>query len=288
MRLIADSFWRAATDCLRPRVVLLSLLPLVLMVVVTALLGYFFWESAMAWVRDGLDALAFTQVLWQWLEGVGMGAFKVVLAPLLVIFAVTPLIVVAVLLAVALLIAPALVALVARLRFPQLQAKQGASLLRSVVWSLGSALAALAALVVSMPLWAVPPLILVLPPLIWGWLTYRVMAFDALSQHASDTERRLILRRHRLALLAMGVGCGYLGAAPSVVWASTLLFAAAFPLLLPVAVWIYTLVFIFSALWFSHYCLAALQALRAQTEDAGGAGVVLDAAVVPQISEGTS
>jgi hypothetical protein len=288
MRLIADSFWRAATDCLRPRVVLLSLLPLVLMVVVTALLGYFFWESAMAWVRDGLDALAFTQVLWQWLEGVGMGAFKVVLAPLLVIFAVTPLIVVAVLLAVALLIAPALVALVARLRFPQLQAKQGASLLRSVVWSLGSALAALAALVVSMPLWAVPPLILVLPPLIWGWLTYRVMAFDALSQHASDTERRLILRRHRLALLAMGVGCGYLGAAPSVVWASTLLFAAAFPLLLPVAVWIYTLVFIFSALWFSHYCLAALQALRAQTDDAGGAGVVLDAAVVPQISEGMS
>jgi hypothetical protein len=288
MRLIADSFWRAATDCLRPRVVLLSLLPLVLMVVVTALLGYFFWESALAWVRDGLDALAFTQVLWQWLEGVGMGALKVVLAPLLVIFAVTPLIVVAVLLAVALLIAPALVALVARLRFPQLQAKQGASLWRSVVWSLGSALAALAALVVSMPLWAVPPLILVLPPLIWGWLTYRVMAFDALSQHASDTERRLILRRHRLALLAMGVGCGFLGAAPSVVWASTLLFAAAFPLLLPVAVWIYTLVFIFSALWFSHYCLAALQALRAQTVDAGGAGVVLDAAVLPQISEGTS
>lgn len=288
MRLIADSFWRAATDCLRPRVVLLSLLPLVLMVVVTALLGYFFWESALAWVRDGLDALAFTQVLWQWLEGVGMGALKVVLAPLLVIFAVTPLIVVAVLLAVALLIAPALVALVARLRFPQLQAKQGASLWRSVVWSLGSALAALAALVVSMPLWAVPPLILVLPPLIWGWLTYRVMAFDALSQHASDTERRLILRRHRLALLAMGVGCGFLGAAPSVVWASTLLFAAAFPLLLPVAVWIYTLVFIFSALWFSHYCLAALQDLRAQTVDAGGAGMVLDAAVLPQISEGTS
>ena len=288
MRLIADSFWRAATDCLRPRVVLLSLLPLVLMVVVTALLGYFFWESALAWVRDGLDALAFTQVLWQWLEGVGMGALKVVLAPLLVIFAVTPLIVVAVLLAVALLIAPALVALVARLRFPQLHAKQGASLWRSVVWSLGSALAALAALVVSMPLWAVPPLILVLPPLIWGWLTYRVMAFDALSQHASDTERRLILRRHRLALLAMGVGCGFLGAAPSVVWASTLLFAAAFPLLLPVAVWIYTLVFIFSALWFSHYCLAALQALRSQTVDAGGAGVVLDAAVLPQISEGTS
>jgi hypothetical protein len=254
------------------------------MVVVTALLGYFFWEAALNWVRDGLEALAFTQVLWQWLEDVGLGTLKLVLAPLLVIFAVTPLIVVSVLLAVALLIAPALVTLVARMRFPQLEAKQGASLLRSVVWSLGSALAALLALVVSMPLWAVPPLILVLPPLIWGWLTYRVMAFDALSLHANDTERRLILRRHRLALLAMGVGCGFLGAAPSLVWASALVFAAAFPLLLPVAVWIYTLVFIFSALWFSHYCLAALQALRGQASGPGDADVVLDAAAVRQIS----
>jgi hypothetical protein len=82
----------------------------------------------------------------------------------------------------------------------------------------------------------------------------------------------------------MGVGCGFLGAAPSLVWASALVFAAAFPLLLPVAVWIYTLVFIFSALWFSHYCLAALQALRGQASGPGDADVVLDAAAVRQIS----
>jgi hypothetical protein len=52
--------------------------------------------------------------------------------------------------------------------------------------------------------------------------------------------------------------CGYLGAAPSIVWASGLLFAAAFFVLVPIAIWIYTLVFAFSALWFAHYCLDAL------------------------------
>jgi len=31
-------------------------------------------------------------------------------------------------------------------------------------------------------------------------------------------------------------------------------------------VWIYTLVFAFSALWFAHFALAALQALRADRE----------------------
>jgi hypothetical protein len=58
---------------------------------------------------------------------------------------------------------------------------------------------------------------------------------------------------------------GYLGAAPSLVWASGALFAAAFVILVPIAIWIYTLVFGFASLWFSHYCLAALAQMRAET-----------------------
>jgi hypothetical protein len=33
-------------------------------------------------------------------------------------------------------------------------------------------------------------------------------------------------------------------------------------------IWIYTLVFAFSSLWFAHFCLAALQVLRAQEQAA--------------------
>ena len=32
---------------------------------------------------------------------------------------------------------------------------------------------------------------------IWGWLTYRVFSFDALADHASAEERRLLMVRHR-------------------------------------------------------------------------------------------
>jgi hypothetical protein len=117
-------------------------------------------------------------------------------------------------------------------------------------------------LVISIPLWFVPPLVLVLPPLIWGWLTYRVMAFDALAAHASVDERRTVLRQHRTQLMGMGVLAGYLGAAPSLVWASGAFFPPWFVFLAPVAIWIYTLVFVFSSLWFAHYCLAALMILR--------------------------
>jgi hypothetical protein len=145
----------------------------------------------------------------------------------------------------------------------------------SVIWSLGSTLLAAVALVVSMPLWLVPPLILVLPPLIWGWLTYRVMTFDALADHASKDERREIIRRTR-RLLGIGIVTGYLGAAPSMVWASGALFAAAFVILVPVAIWIYTLVFAFSSLWFTHYCLAALEKLRATSGQPACAGLHLE------------
>ncbi len=265
MNLFFDSFWRAAAYCVRPRVIALSFLPLVLMVTFGMLLGYFFWEMAIDWVRGALDALPFISTVWSWLDGVGAGRIKVVLAPLIVIFCVTPVIVVLSLLLVALLMTPTLTALVARRRFAELERKHGGSVLASVLWSFGSALLALLVIVVSMPLWLVPPLILVLPPLIWGWLTYRVMAFDALADHASAAERRELFQRHRAALLGMGVFCGYLGAAPSLLWASGVLFAAAFMVLVPLAIWIYTLVFAFSSLWFAHYCLGALQALRAGT-----------------------
>ena len=263
MNLLFDSFWRAVIYCLRPRVIALSFLPLVLMVVMALGLGYYFWDAALEWVRVALEASAMINNLWVWLQNMGAGRLKMVLAPLIVIFAITPLIVVVSLLMVAVLMTPALTHLVAERRFPALERKHGATLLGSIFWSLGSTVVALLALVLSTPLWLLPPLILVLPPLIWGWLTYRVMAFDALSDHASADERRALLKTHRLSLLGMGVFCGFLGAAPSLIWASGALFAAAFVILVPLAIWIYTLVFAFSSLWFAHYGLAALQALRA-------------------------
>jgi hypothetical protein len=197
-----------------------------------------------------------------WLQGAGAGDVKSVMAPLILVAGLTPLIVLGSLLLVAVFMGPALASLVAQRRFPQLERKHGGSLPLSNAWSLGSTLLALLALVVSLPLWLIPPLILVLPPLIWGWLTYRVMAFDALSEHASSEERRELFRRHRAPLLGIGVLTGYLGAAPSIVWASGALFAAAFIVLIPLAIWIYTLVFAFASLWFAHYCLAALESLR--------------------------
>ena len=262
MSKLLDAFWRAAMYCLHPRVIALSILPLVIMAAISLGLGYFFWDNALEFVRTHLESVGLVNSLIVWLEGLGLNRLRSVLAPVVVLFLSIPAIVVASLLFVAWLMTPAMVALVAERRFPALERKKGGSLVASVFWTLGSTVLAAIALVLSIPLWLVPPLILILPPLIWGWLTYRVMSYDALVDHASSEERRQIFKEHRGSLLGIGIISGYLGAAPSIIWASGAMFVALAPVLVPVAIWIYTLVFAFSSLWFSHYTLNALDQLR--------------------------
>ena len=262
MKSLLDSFWRAVMYCLHPRVIVLSILPVVIMGALSLTLGYLYWESALMAVRSSLESYELVNAMVHWLEGVGLSSLHLVLAPALLLFLAIPAIVIITLLFVAMFMTPSMVALVAGRRFPQLERKKGGSFLASMARSLGSTGLAAIALVVSIPLWLVPPLILILPPLIWGWLTYRVMSYDALAEHASREERQQIFRENRLPLLGIGVLSGYLGAAPSLLWASGAMFVAMAPILVPVAIWIYTLVFAFSSLWFAHYCLAALEQLR--------------------------
>jgi hypothetical protein len=229
-------------------------------------LGYFYWQPTQDWVRQMLDSWQMLQSMMDWLQARGAGGLQSVMVQLVIIFAITPVLVIVSLLAVSLMMTPALLNLVVERRFQHLSRKQGGTMVSSLMWTLGSTLAAMLAMLISLPLWVVPPLMFVVPPLIWGWLSYRVMVYDALLAHASREERITIGRRHRGWLLMMGVLTGYMGVLPSLVWASGAFFAAAFVLLVPLAIWIYALVFAFTALWFTHYSLAALESLRAESD----------------------
>jgi Etoposide-induced protein 2.4 (EI24) len=265
MNLLFDSFWRAVLYCWHPRLIVISLLPLFLLMVLGVGLGYFFWSDAVNIVRLWLESSGIFNSLLNLLTRVGMHSFRTAAAPLLLIALTTPLLIVLVMTVVALLMTPAIVSYIAGRRFTSLVRSGDSTLWRSALWSLGTSLIALFLLLVSIPLWIVPPLILILPPLIWGWLSYRVMSFDALAIHASSEERREILKRHRCSLLIIGIVTGYLGAMPSLLWAMGALSAVFAVILLPIALWFYTVIFAFSSLWFTHFCLAALVQHRALT-----------------------
>ncbi|RTL38953.1 MAG: EI24 domain-containing protein [Burkholderiales bacterium] len=276
MQGLVDSFWRAAAYCLHPRVIALSLLPLAIAGVLVFGFMFFFWEGAIASVRATLENWRLVESLLQWLDAMGLESFRSALAALVVLAGVLPVVLLLSLLLVALCMTPAIVSLVAQRRFPLLERKRGGTLVQSVLASLGATALALVLIVLSMPLWLIPPLVMVLPPLIWGWLTYRVFGFDVLAEHASAEERHRLLKEQRAPMLAMGVISGYLGAVPSLIWAVSgvagIIFA---PFVVLVAIWLYTLVFAFSTAWFAHYALAALQALRA-AEPVAESALVID------------
>jgi Sulfate transporter CysZ/Etoposide-induced protein 2.4 len=262
MKELLDAFWRAAAHCLHPRVIGLSLLPLLIGAVLAGLACWLYWDAALATVQAGLPGWPIVGAAVQWTEHWAGSGVRAVLAPLIVVMLTLPVVVLVSVLMVGLLMTPAIVKLVATHRFPQLERRRGSGVASSVWVSLSSTLVALLLLLLSIPLWFVPPLILLLPPLIWGWLTYRVMSHDALAEHADASERRELMRSHRMPLLAIGVVAGYLGAAPSLLWALNALTIVLAPMLIPLSVWLYTLVFAFSALWLVHYCLAQLQRMR--------------------------
>lgn len=263
---VFDAFWRAVAYALHPRVLLWSLLPLLLAGAAVFAGGWFFWEDAVAAARASLEAWSLVEALLGWLDAVGGQAFRSVIAPLLVVALAVPLVVVSTLLLVAWLMTPALVQRVVRRRFPELARRGGAAPWQGLGWSLVWAVVALLALLVTLPLWLLPPLALVLPALIWGWLASRVLAFDTLAGHAAADERRRILSEARWPLLAMGVAAGVLSSLPTLLWllagVASLIFA---PLVLVAAVALYTLIFAFSTLWFAHFTLARLHTLRAGT-----------------------
>jgi hypothetical protein len=257
-----DAFWRAAAYCLHPRVILLSLAPVLLAGGTVLGLGWLYWEPAVDAVQTALSYWTLGDTALRWLDNAGFGGLRALIAPLVVVVVAVPLVVMLSLLMVALLMTPSIGGMVARRRFPALQARRGASGLHTTLWSLWITAVALVLMAVSLPLWLLPLFGLVLPPLIWGWASGRILAFEVLAEHADAEERRALLQAHRGPLLAMGVITGFMGAVPALIWTVGVLAWVLAPLLLIVSVWLYTLVFAFAAAWFAHYALAALQKLR--------------------------
>ena len=81
MNHLLDAFWRAAAYCLHPKVIFLSLAPLLLAGGVTFALGWFFWEPAVAGVQAALKSWSLIDTLLQWIEGYGATGLRALLAP---------------------------------------------------------------------------------------------------------------------------------------------------------------------------------------------------------------
>ena len=265
MRAVLRAYGRALASQFSGRMLLLSLLPLLLSVVLWGAVLYTGLQPLIDWVQQLFTDYGGFQASGSVLSTFGLGALKTIIVPLIAMLLLLPMMIVSSLLFMALAAMPAIVRHVSQRFFPELEKKQGGSLLGSLAMSLGSMLLFIVLWLLTLPLYVIAPLAVLVHVILWGWLTSRVMSYDALAEHASEDERRTLMRTQRVPLMAIGLLSGLAGALPGIVWiGGTVLSVVLFPFLAVLSIWFYLLIFIFTGLWFQHFCLQALADLRQQ------------------------
>lgn len=267
MRAVLIAFGRAILSQLHFRMLMLTVMPFLLSLVIWGIALWLGLQPMIDWLQSYFAENDGFRIAGGVLTWFGMGTLKTVLVPLIAMWVLLPLMILTALIFVGTMAMPAIAKHVGSRDYPELDKRSGGSLLGSLWMSTVSFVIFIVLWIVTLPLNAIPPLTFIVQPALWGWLMYRVMAYDALASHASDQERREIMRLHRWPLLLIGGITGAMGAAPTLLWLGGALSVIFFPLLAAVSIWLYVLVFIFTGLWFQHYCLEALARYRAPVRD---------------------
>ena len=260
---VVRAFGLALVGTMHPRMLWLSLRPFFIISVFWGCLIWLTWAPSLAMLSSFLTNSILTNWIQDGLIWAGFDNARAWIAPFFFVMMIIPLIAISLLVLIAFTTVPAIVnSLCKQSLYSDLQSKRGGSLIGSLFYTFWSAFICLVLVMLTLPVWWIPPLFAILPPLFWGWLTMRLMSYDVLAGHASSEERDILIQQNRWSLLVMGIACGMLGAVPTFFWATSALALVLFPIVSFVALWIYSLIFVFAGLWFSHFLLEALQNLR--------------------------
>ena len=269
MRAVANAYGRAVLSQMHVRMLVLSAMPLVLSLLLWGVLLYFGLQPLLDWLHGNFVDYEIFRTTSSWLESMHLGFLKSVVVPFFALLLLLPLMILSALLFMNIAAMPFIVRHVGGRHYAKLEQKQGGSMLGGLRAAVSSFLVFIVIWLITLPLYIIPPLAVISSTLLWGWLTSRVLSYDALADYASEDERRLIQRERRWDLLVIGLVSGAAGALPPLLMAAgAALVIALLPLFLAIMMWLYVLIFIFTALWFQYYCLEALAQLRARTDNA--------------------
>ena len=260
---VMRAWGRAFASQWHGKLLLMSVAPFLLAVGVWAVLLYLGLQPLIDFVHATFSQYGVFSYSGSLLSSLGLGALKTVVVPLIAMLLLLPLMILTALIFIGVIAMPVILRHIGGRHYPQLEQRNGGSVLGSVGVALGGMAAFIGLWLLTLPLYVFPPLAVFVQALLWGWLTSRMMVYDVLADYASADERRQLLAEHRWPLIAIGVVSGAAGALPGAIWLGGVMAVVFFPFLAAASIWLYVLVFIFTALWFAYYCLDALARMRA-------------------------
>jgi hypothetical protein len=235
--MLMPSLIRAFVSLLHPRMLALMIWPVALALALWITIAVLFWGRAVA----GIDAMLGGTPVVEWMSAVApLAVIAAHLGWILLLLLFVPLVLVTATLVIGVFAMPMMVNHVAERDYPRLARRQGGGAAGSAWSAFVASLWFGALVVVSLPLWLVPPLWPALPALLLGYLNYRMFAYDSLAEHASADEISQILRQDRTPLFVLGVVAALAGHVPVLGFFAPL----------------------YGGLAFIHYGLARLDALR--------------------------
>ena len=237
---VLHAFGRAFSSVLHPRMLALTIWPMLAAFALWLGLAWFYWDSWSHW----MSALIAGSDISGWLQQHGFSSVVRYSVLLLLWLLLAPMILITAVLIAAVLEMPLIVSFVAERYYPTLEKRRGGTVLGGIGNALIAVLVFAGLWIVTLPLWLTGVLVPVLPLVLAAYLNQRLFRYDALSEHASAEEFRAILETSWGRMYLLGIMLALLYYVPLL------------NLLAPVL----------SGLAFTHFGLARVQELRRRGE----------------------
>lgn len=235
MNPILEASAKAFRDLFQFRILWIVIWPFLAAVLLWLVLGVTFWDTFSGWIVSGLNALG----IQHWLDGLEPRWVANAIQATLHMILFVPMVFITALLITAFFAMPALIRLVADRDYPQLKRESGGSLAGNLLNAVLAIAIFIAIWVLTLPLWFIGVGV-VLPFIAATYLNQRMFRYDALSEHGSSEEMKVLFSRYQSSWWGLGLLTGLLQ------------FVPVLNLFAPV----------FTGLAFIHFGLARLASLR--------------------------
>jgi len=251
---IGLAFWRALKSQCHPRMIFALFLPVMVTILLGIVLLWFGWTPLTDWLSRQLTDSFVPGTIEPLISTTAFMALKAWLIPIAAFIVLMPVVGIVGLAAAAIWVMPIVLAHVGRRDYPDVTPKGRHATALSVWNAVWVSVLFLLGWLITLPLWLIPPLGLVLSLFWWSFAFSRMMRVDALVDHASPVERKVLWRERSIGFWLLGLACAVINLFPPA--------------------WVFLPVF--SGLVFSHYGFEALRQLRQAPEPSSDSAAAVE------------
>jgi len=243
MTAVGKAFVRALKSQFHPKMIFALFLPILVTMFLAILLLWFGWTPVTDWLSGHLTQSSLPQYVDPVIGTTGFLILKAWMIPIIAVIILLPLAGIIGLAVAAVWVMPLVINHLSRNHYPDVQRRGRHAFLVSLWNAVWVTLVFVVGWLITLPLWLIPPLGLVFSTFWWTFAYTRMLRVDAIVDHASPDERKILLKRCNLGFWLIGLACALIN-------------------LLPPA-WVFLPVF--SGLVFTHFGLEALRQERKTT-----------------------